>query len=356
MRFIPVESLKEGMCLGKSLLGRNCELLLKEGTTLVDSYIQKIRQLGYSGVYIEDDLSGDIQVSDVIDENLRFETIRSVKDVFSGIEQSKASPLKVNGGLDKLVGDIVDNILDHTDTLVNIIDLKLFDDYTFYHSVNVCILSIVMGTALKLDKPQLCNLGMSAILHDMGKTFIPKEILNKNGRLTEEEFALVKDHSLKGYNYIKDNTDVPAPVYVGILHHHEKYCGDGYPTGISGNKINLFGRIVSITDVYDAITSDRPYRRALPSHEAVEFIMGNGGIAFDPELVKVFSQKIAPYPTGSCVQLSNGCTGLVVQNYPDCCTRPKIKVISQHGQEVSPFYIDLKNDTGHIGTVIQGIV
>ena len=144
--------------------------------------------------------------------------------------------------------------------------------------------------------------------------------------------------------------------YVGILHHHERYDGNGYPMGMVGDKISLFGRIVSVSDVYDAITSDRPYRKALPSFEAIEYIMGNSGIAFDPEIAKVFTQKIAPYPVGTSVRLSNDKVGLIVENYQDCCTRPKIKIFMHGDKEVAPYYIDLKNDCDSLGIVITGVI
>lgn len=354
MRFVHIDSIKEGMKLAKPLLGKNDELLLNKGVVLFSSYVSKIKQQGYNGIYIEDELSKEIEIPDIIDEKIRFEAVRSVKNVFLNIEEGKGIPRHIYRSLTDIIDNIVDSILENKAALVNIIDLKAFDNYTFYHCVNVCILSIVIGKAFDLNKKQLYNLGMTAILHDIGKTFIHKEILNKNEKLSDGEFEIIKTHSLKGYCYVKDNFDVPAVSYVGILQHHEKYDGSGYPMGIEGEKISLFGRIVSVSDVYDAITSDRPYRKALPSFEAIEYIMGNSGIAFDPAITKVFTQKIAPYPVGTSVCLSNNMTGLVVENYQDCCTRPKLKIFMHGDKEVAPYYIDLKNDCNSLRIVITG--
>lgn len=341
--------------MAKPLLGKNEELLLNKGVVLFPSYVRKIKQLGYNGIYIEDKLSKEIDIPDIVDERVRFEAVNSVKSVFTNIEEGKGIPLHIYRNLTDIIDDIVDNILENKSAIINIIDLKAFDNYTFFHSVNVCILSIVIGKAINLNKKQLFDLGMTAILHDIGKTFVPKEVLNKNEKLSDEEFDIIKTHSLNGYNYVKDNFDVPAVTYVGILHHHERYDGYGYPMGIKGESISLFGRIVSVSDVYDAITSDRPYRKALPSFEAIEYIMGNSGVAFDPEISKIFTQKIAPYPVGTSVRLSNGDVGLIVENYPDCCTRPKVKIFMHGEKEVSPFYLDLKNDSSSLGVVITGI-
>ena len=344
------------MILAKPLLGINDELLLNKGVVLLSSYVSKIKRHGYNGIYIEDELSKGIEIPDIVDEKMRFEAVKSVKDIFLKIEEGKGIPRHIYRNLTGVMDDIVESILEAKAAIVNIIDLKAFDNYTFYHSVNVCILSIVIGKALDLNKKQLYNLGMTAILHDIGKTFVPKEVLNKNEKLTIEEFEIIKAHSAKGYCYVKDNFDVPAVSYAGILHHHEKYDGSGYPMGVKGRKISLFGRIVSVSDVYDAITSDRPYRKALPSFEAMEYIMGNSGIAFDPEIAKVFTQKIAPYPVGTSVRLSDDKIGLIVENYQDCCTRPKVKIFKHGDKEVVPYYIDLKNDNDLLGIVITGVV
>lgn len=356
MRFVHVDFIKEGMILAKPLLGKNEELLLNKGVMLSASYISKMKLMGYNGIYIEDELSKDIEVDDVVDENMRFEAVKTIKDIFLNIEEGKGIPRHIYMSLTSTIDDIVESILENKDAVINIIDLKTFDNYTFYHSVNVCILSIVIGKALNLNKKQLYNLGLAAILHDIGKTFIQKEILNKAEKLSKEEFEIIKTHPLKGYSYVRDNFDVPAVSYVGILHHHERYDGSGYPKGIAGKKISFFGRIVSVSDVYDAITSDRPYRKALPSFEAIEYIMGNSGIAFDPKVAKVFTQKIAPYPVGTSVRLSNNTVGLIVENHEDCCTRPKIKIFMHGDKEVEPYYIDLKDDSDSLGIVITGVV
>ena len=339
--------------MAKALLGRNGELLLNRGVTLISSYVSKIRQLEYNGVYIEDEISEEIEIPDIVDENMRYEAVKSVRSVFLNIEAGNMVTSHLYNSLTGIIDGIVDNILDSRAAIVNLIDLKAFDNYTFFHSVNVCILSIVVGKALDFNKRQLFNLGLTSMLHDIGKTSIPIEILNKKGKLTDEEFEIIKTHSFKGYNYIKDHFDVPPASYVGILQHHERYDGKGYPAGVEGGKISLYGRIVSVSDVYDAITSDRSYRKALPSSEALEYIMGNSGVAFDPDIAKVFSRKIAPYPVGTSVLLSNGAVGLIVENYEDCSARPKIKIYKHGDSEVAPYYIDLKNDREALGVVIR---
>jgi HD-GYP domain-containing protein (c-di-GMP phosphodiesterase class II) len=353
MRYVSVNSIEEGMVIAKQLIGKNGELLLNSGAVLVKSYINKIKALGYSGVYVEDKLSTGIEISDVIDEKLRHAAVKEIKDTFISINNGKKISLKYINEIKKVVTSIIDNILANKDAMVNIIDLKVFDDYTYFHSVNVCVLSLVIGTSLNYNKDQLYKLGLAAIMHDIGKVFVPKKILNKNAALTKDEFEVVKKHSYLGYSYIKDNTEIPSMSYVGILQHHEKFNGTGYPFNLNGDKISQFGRIVSIVDVYDALTSNRSYRNAASPSEAIEFIMGNSGNSFDPVLVDIFCKKVAPYPIGTSILLSDNRIGLVIQNYEDCCTRPVVKIYKHGNKKVKPYIIDLKNDKNAMSVTIK---
>ena len=351
MRFIPTSCLREGMTLSRSLYGKNDNLLLAKDTVLTQQYIDGIIKLNCNGIYIEDNLSKDIEIIETISESLRMETIRSIKNVF--IYNPNSIQMVNSDEIKKSIINIVDEIINNKNLMINMIDLKVFDNYTYYHSANVAVLSIVMGVALGLNKDELFKLGLGALLHDIGKVFIDKEIINKNGRLTREEFDEIKKHPGHGFRYVREKfEDIPIHSYVAILDHHEKYDGTGYPNGKKGESISLFGRIVSIADVYDALTSDRPYRKALIPAEAMEYAMGASGSLFDPNIVKVFVKKIAPYPVGTCVKLSNGYTGIVLKNSESCCLRPKVRIFMNNDGAVDTFEIDLKNDRRYINTTI----
>lgn len=351
MRFVPTGCLKVDMMLGKTLYGENGQVWLCEGTLLKPSYIKRINELGYNGVYIQDDLSKDIEVIDVISEDLKQKTISAIKNVFIDceIENTEENNLEKTK---QLVKDIIEDILNNENLMVNIVDLKIFDDYTFYHSVNVAVLSIVLGVALKLNKEELYELGLAALLHDIGKVFISKDILLKPGKLTDEEFDEIKTHSDKGYTYLREKFQIPLKSYMGVLEHHERFDGSGYPSGKKGREISLFGRIISIADVYDALTSDRPYRKGLLPSDGMEYIMGGCGTMFDPDFVKIFARKVAPYPLGTCVKLSDNKLGIVVKNYEDCCMRPKVKIIKENEESIESYYIDLKTDSDYLKVTI----
>lgn len=349
MRYVPIEHVREGMVLGKTLYGEMGEVLLREGTTILGSYLRRIILLGYCGLYIEDELSEDICVNDVISEELKMRTIKSVKNMMNLNTDSNNKEIQKNfEELENLVEKIISELSSTDDLMVNMIDLKVASNYTFYHSVNVSVLSLVTGLAMNLPSRDIYFLGIASLLHDVGKIFIPKEILDKAGPLTPEEFVIMKKHPEAGYTYVKERLATHTKTYMGILCHHERYDGTGYPNKLKGEDIGEFGRIIAVADVYDALTSDRPYRKRINPAEAMEYIMGGGGTFFDINVVQEFSKVIAPYPVGTCVKLTNDFVGIVLENYPECCLRPKIRILKEGENLVEPYIINLKNSNYNV--------
>jgi len=355
MRFVPTSCVREGMILGKDLYNNIGDLMLAKGIVLTAEYIKAIKNLKYNGIYIDDDISKDIPVINIISEKVRVDAIGAIKNIFTHVEKGNSIDIKHIEATMEQVKRIVDQLFNNKELMVNMVDIKVFDDYTYYHSVNVAVLSIILGIALGMKEEDLCNLGYAAIFHDIGKVFIDKDILNKPGSLTEEEYELIKSHSTFGYEYLKKGNKVPIESYVGVLDHHERYGGGGYPSGIKEDLISYFGRIIAVADAYDALTSDRPYREALLPSEAMEYVMGSVSTLFDPDIVKVFVRKIAPYPIGTCVRLSNGMVGIVVENYEDLCMRPLIRVFQDQGEEIEPYEIQLSDPHALCLTIVEVI-
>lgn len=357
---MPTFCLKEGMLLGKSIYNKNGSLLLREGTPIKQQYISKVIELDIQGVYIDDEISRGIEIENVINNELRLNTVGKIKDIFIDIQKDSQNLDSNISQANMQVENMIDELIENKNVMVNMVDIKSFDEYTYHHSVNVCVLSIIMGISLGLTKDELSSLGMAALLHDIGKVFINQDLLNKVERLTTEEFDEMKKHSMSGYQYIKMKFDFPYQTNIGVLQHHEKYDGTGYPQGKSGEDISIFGRIIAVADVYDALVSNRYYKKALLPSEAMEYIMGAAGAHFDFEVVNVFLQKVAAYPLGTCVKLSNGSKGIVVENYPDASTRPKIRLIhhdinEDQGQEEEQF-INLRDDFSSINLTVKEIV
>ena len=352
MRYISIDQIEEGMILGKTLYGENGEILLREDSIIQLSYVKKMILLGYFGVYIKDELSEGIVVEDIVSEELKMTTIKTIKNLMNNGNKSR----KITSSLDdieNLMESIVDEISCKDDLIVNMLDLKVSNNFVFYHSVNVAVLSLVIGVAINLNKEDLYLLGIAALLHDIGKKYIPKEILDKPTKLDKKELALIKQHSEDGYKYIKENFIIHTKVYMAVYQHHERHDGLGYPLNLKEDNITLFARIIAISDVYDTLTSSTPNKKATVPSEAMEYIMASGGSRFHPDLVKVFATKIAPYPVGTCVKLSNGYTAIVVENYATCCLRPLLRIIQIHGNVITPFDMNLKE--AYFNVTIVGI-
>lgn len=354
MRFVPANCLREGMKVAKTLYGRNSEKLLIEGVILNKNYIESIRRMSFAGVYIDDDLSRDIEIINTISDELRIETMNGIKKAFieaKNIGDPRARVDEINTHVET----IIDELLSSKNMMVNMLDLKCFDNYTYLHSVNVAVLSIITGIALGLDRGVLSRLGLSAILHDIGKVFIDINIVNKPGVLTDEEAEEMKRHPTLGFNYAKDKLKLSTTSYIGILEHHEKFDGSGYPGGRYGTQISMFARIITVADIYDALSSERPYRKAMSPSEAMEYIMGGWGTMFDPAIAGTFIRKIAPYPIGTSVKLSNGYTAIVLENYENYCLRPRVRVYRVNGRDVEPFELNLMNDRDLLNIVIEDV-
>ncbi|MBF0496300.1 MAG: HD-GYP domain-containing protein [Deltaproteobacteria bacterium] len=260
-------------------------------------------------------------------ENVRAVYKDTLKNIRSFIEQTqKQVPLnfeEVSENVDELIKSVYRN----RSAATTLIKLKTYDEYTYTHSVNVCVLSLTVGRTLGLSKAALKHLGMGAIFHDLGKVAIPSHILNKPGRLTEEEFEVMKMHPVLTNKLLKDSSDLSSYSLECALSHHEKYGGLGYPQGLKGGQIPLLARIVSLADVYDALTSDRVYREGMSLHAAVKIMYANREDHFDPELLGNFIKCVGVYPIASMVKLNTGEMGLVVDINPDKLLKPQVLIL-----------------------------
>ncbi|WP_294377290.1 HD-GYP domain-containing protein [uncultured Clostridium sp.] len=355
MIFVPFYRLKKGMKVAdnislsdksdKKITGA---FLLRKGTILTQDNIDRLERFDISGVYIEDG-----RKNPVLDEKLRRESVCILNQIFDLCENTQAILNEATiKQIESISNKLVDNIYKNEEISVSISDLQTYDMNTYMHSLSVAVISIAIGTALYLDKKSLCRLGVSALLHDIGKLKIPIEIINKPSKLTEEEYEIIKFHPQFGGDYVMENESISQDIYEGIVSHHEKVNGTGYPNKLKGNDIPLFGKIISVADVYDALTGKRAYREPVKPSEAVEYIMAGVGSSFDYDIVKAFLKRIEPYPIGACVRLSDKRHGIVIKGNRENPLRPVIKIINSNSKEK---IIDLQNDPDSINIVISDI-
>lgn len=355
MRYIQTKHLKPGQTLATDLVLSHNRVMLRRGKALTDKLISKVEILGYQGVYVDDAISRGLNIRDVISPDLKHKTRDELHSLFFNVRNNIPSRINVKmQSVKTQIKNIVDEILLNNNVMINIIDLKTYDDYTYSHSINVAILSTVIGAVLGLNKVSLFELAMGAVLHDMGKMFVDKSILNKPDKLNSDEFEEIKKHSELGFNFLSQNSSITHNSKITILHHHESYDGSGYPNGLSGDDIHLFGRIVCVADVYDALISDRPYRNAMLPSDAIEYIMAGYNTKFDPEIVDALIKKVAPYPIGTCLKLSTGDVAIVVKNKQSSSLRPIVKIIDNSNTRED--YIDLANDRSALNIMIEDIV
>lgn len=220
--------------------------------------------------------------------------------------------------------------------------LKSFDDYTFNHSVNVSLISMLIGKRLGLSQPYIEVLGTASMLHDLGKLVVPREILNKPGRLTESEWRVMYAHPEQGAQKLLERVDAHDIAITVAYEHHSGYVGDGYPTLVPGKRQHIYSRIVAIADVFDALTSPRAYRTQLSPAEALKYVIDGQGTNFDPDLVKVFFRTTGVYPVGTAVYFNTGETGVVHDTNESAPVRPVVKLVfNSSGIEIVPEFVDL---------------
>lgn len=263
-----------------------------------------------------------------------------------------------------LVEHIASSVMRNPGALIGLARLKTTDDYTYMHSVAVCALMISLALQLGLDEAQVRDAGIAGLLHDIGKMAVPMAILNKPGKLSDAEFSAVKQHPEAGYHILRKSDQVSPMALDVCRHHHEKLDGTGYPLGLAGDQISLFARMGAICDVYDAITSNRPYKAGWCPSESIRKMAGWCGTHFDERIFQAFVRSIGIYPVGTLVRLQSGRLGVVVeQQIGKSLLSPKVRVfyLIKSGRTIRPELIDLADPkvqdkiTGHENASTYGL-
>jgi putative nucleotidyltransferase with HDIG domain len=268
---------------------------------------------------------------------------QSKQAVVSMFEEARMGNTVDVGGARLLVEEISDSVSRNPGALISLARLKTADDYTYMHSVAVCAMMVALAKQLGLDEAQVRSAGLAGLLHDLGKAVMPIEVLNKPGKLTDEEFTVIKSHPVEGHKMLLGGVNIDPIVLDVCLHHHEKTDGSGYPSGLKGPEISLFAKMGAVCDVYDAITSNRPYKAGWDPAESLRKMAEWANGHFDPQVFQAFVKSMGIYPVGSLVQLSSGRIGVVVEQTSKSLTTPSVKVFfsTKSNLRILPQIIDL---------------
>ncbi|MGE5449837.1 MAG: HD-GYP domain-containing protein [Methanomassiliicoccales archaeon] len=320
MNRLAVSALRPGIVLGRDLYSYSGQLLLPKGTTLTQAHLDYFRDKKIDSVYIYDNSKprSTDEFSVVYDS--------SVHTVKAFMLEAKLGRALLEEEVLPTVDTLVEQVFDEGDLFRQMRMMKEKDDYLFVHSINVALLSILVGRWLKLDREEVQNLGTAGFLHDIGKVKVPNDILNKPGSLSEEEFFLMQQHTKHGYEMVKDWDWVTPEIADAVLSHHERLDGSGYPSHHNGDQIGLFARIVAVADVYDAITSSRTYANKRSPYSAAEILWEESFGKLDARATKVFFDRVANFYIGNKVRLSNQEIGMVVFIPVNAPTRPMVQV------------------------------
>lgn len=356
MRRILIDYLKEGMLLGRTIYNKKGEELLIAGVELNRAYIDLLLESEISFVMVDDGVPFQVQeAADVVSRQTRTLAVKQIKNVL--LEAKEAGKLLVEPqALYSTVGEFIRQLLANRDVIFNLVDVRMMDEYLFSHSVNVCVLSVMTGITLGYDRSDLELLGIGALLHDLGKTKISDWIMNKSVSLNGDEWEEMKKHTEMGYELITDAGNLDETVAIIALQHHENYDGTGYPAGLAKEQISEFAQIVSIADKFDAITSDKRYRKAYPPIEAYEMCEASLNYYVKESVARAFMYNIAAYPANTVVELNNGMIGVTTKTYKGNSLFPLVKVYCDKNKNImsTPVHVPLyKNEDLRIVKVLQ---
>ncbi|MDB5084524.1 MAG: hypothetical protein JWN30_1410 [Bacilli bacterium] len=350
MLLVQTEQLRAGVKLAKPIYTNTGGILISVHAELTTGMIRKLREMGISTVYIQDERTEDIRVENVISDETWIESVSVLEKSFKKMRDignqwgRKSSPhlAEFRGMFERILSEMESK----QNLLVHMSSIYTKDIYLYSHAINVGIYSAILGISLKLNQSQILDLGVGAMLHDLGKTFISPEILMKPGRLSVQEFETMQTHTTLGYQLLRKTDDVSLMSAHCAMQHHERLDGSGYPRQLRNDEIHLYGRIVGICDTYNALVSNRSYRKAELPHTALEMLYAYALVGkFDLSLVDRFQKYVVLYPIGLSVILSTGERGIVSHVHASFPSRPVIRVLANPaGEPVAPYERDLSRE------------
>ncbi len=319
MRLIHVDAIKEGDIIARDIVSYEGGILLKSSSKFKEVFREKLIERNIYEVYIEDKYSEGIYPQEAIDPRIRLQIDMDIKNEFDKLKDN----LDINVSSISNITKILVDELSKEHVVCDVMDLKINDDYTYQHCIGVGILSTIVCRKLRMREDHTHKIVMGALMHDIGKIIIPKDILNKPAKLTREEYEIIKGHAELGYKIIEKNGGLSPITKLTVLCHHEREDGSGYPLG-KGEELHIGAKIVGACDVFHALLSNRPYRQALSVQEVTSIAQKE---KINAPVRETIESVLAFYPIGSVVLLSNGDVGIVEKNFVQDVTRPQVRVV-----------------------------
>lgn len=336
-----------GAIIAKDVYGMDGVLLISKGSAFREHFANRFRDQGVTSIFVEKDgsmtqktidkIQKSLDISDVIHEKTRNQALNQMKKTM--VRFGHVSGVNINE-ISKLIEEMIEQLLDSKDFVFALSQIRSIDDYTYHHSVNVGVVSLIIGLDLKLDKESLKSLGIGAILHDIGKIMISEDILKKPGKLTKEEYIEIKMHPVYGYEILK-KAGVSEESAQIALYHHEKWDGTGYIKGLKNDKIPLYSRIVAVADVYDAMSNDRIYQKKYSHDKIYSEITHLGNKHFDQDIMEKFAKHLSIYPNGTGIILNTDHRGIVLgqnKSYPES---PIVRVFKNEKTDIKNLFVDV---------------
>lgn len=342
-----LDKVKFGSIIAKDVYGIDGNLLVKKGSTYREPFSDRFREYGVQDIFVHKNgemtsetvkvIQKSLNIHDVIHEKTRHHANQQMKKTISKMRSvSNTNIHKIT----QIVENMIEELLEKKDFVMALSQMRSIDDYTYQHSVNVGVLSLMIGIDLNMDKASLKELGTGAILHDIGKIMVSEDIIKKPSKLTPEEYTEVKKHTEYGYEMLRQ-TNISEEAAQIALCHHEKFDGSGYSRGLKSSKIPLYSRIVAVADVYDAMSNDRVYQMKVPHEKVYREITHLGGSHFDSEIMEMFARHISIYPTGTGVILNTGQRGIVIEQNRLFPENPLIRIFTPENRNLRKLHFDM---------------
>ncbi len=343
MRLISTKAIQTGMVIGKTIWNEAERPLIQKGVKVSEYSIKRLQQLNVQYVYIDDKISNDIEIIEPVPTAVRKRAVDQITSSFNTLKHLEGKDVtycleKQSKHFVTIVDDLLDHIMNSKEILTVLSDAFLYDNYIYQHSFQVAVYAIAIAKEMHYSALEIRQIGIGAILHDVGKMMVPQEILKKPGRLTTDEYEQMKLHTKYGFEVLRNLHTISLLSAHCAFQHHERLDGSGYPRGLLDFEIHPYAKIIAVADVFDAVTSNRVYRDKMLPSRGMEIIKEGSGTLYDEKVVNAFRRCIAYYPNGTVLLLSDGRRGIVNKQNKEWTERPWIRIFEENGEMLKATY------------------